>query len=162
MITKKIYLILLISVLSLKASAQNGTKDYVNRAISLFESVYEGNISNIENFASDEILISYPIFLKRFNQKALHGIDAYKEFARKFNSNWKDGKVTIHESISEGNKVVLIWSFKAIRINQSNQSPDAVQEFSWGGISVFRFNDAGKIIEEFGEESNPGPYNRLN
>ena len=154
-------IIVLISPLSLNISAQDGLTDYSDRAISLFKSVNDRNISKIEKFASENIVISYPIFWKKFNQNALHGLEAYKQFAQNFNTNWKDGEVTIHESISEGNKVVLIWSFKGARVNLSNQDSVTEQEFSWGGISAFRFDDYGKIIEEFGEESNPGPFNRL-
>ena len=162
MTNNKIFVIIvLISALSFNTSAQDGLTDYSDRAILLFKSVYEGDISNIEKIASEKIVVSYPIFLKKFNQNALHGLEAYKQFASNFNSNWKDGEVTIHESISDGNKVVLIWSFKGTRVNLTDQDSKTEQEFSWGGISVFRFDDFGKIVEEFGEESNPGPFNRL-
>lgn len=33
--------------------------------------------------------------------------------------------------------------------------------YSWGGITVFNFDESGKIIEEIGEESSPGPWARL-
>lgn len=66
-----------------------------------------------------------------------------------------DQELTIHESISEGNNMVMIWSFKAIWAESG-------QESRWGGITLIRFDDSGKVVLEVGEESRPGPAGRLN
>ena len=75
-------------------------------------------------------------------------------FVMNFSKRWKNAEVTIHEEIAEGNRVVLLWSFKADQV--SNNQPS-----SWGGITILRFNKAGKIVAEIGEESEPGPQARL-
>ncbi len=142
--------------------AQDTSIEMVRRAESLFRSVYEGgNMAVIENLASAEIVSSYPIFEQIFGEKAIHGKEAYKQFAIRFNAKWKNCRVTIDETICQGNKVVLVWSFSAQSVDESEQNNATDHQQNWGGITLFRFDESGKIIEEIGEESNPGPYGRL-
>ncbi len=131
------------------------------RAERFFRGVYAGDPSIVNELASEEILISYPIFEKIFDKNALRGRDDVRSFATGFRSRWSDAQVSIHESLVDENKVVLIWSFQARRVDpaQPHKSPSELQ--SWGGISFFRFDNAGKIVEEIGEESEPGPFGRL-
>jgi hypothetical protein len=35
------------------------------------------------------------------------------------------------------------------------------EEHSWGGITLYRFDEEGKIVAEIGEESAPGPLERV-
>ena len=44
---------------------------------------------------------------------------------------------------------------------EQDSSVIAGREYSWGGITLFHFNESGKIIAEIGEESSPGPFERL-
>jgi hypothetical protein len=39
--------------------------------------------------------------------------------------------------------------------------PPTGQKKSWGGITLIRFNEAGKIEAEIGEESEPGSIERM-
>ena len=54
-----------------------------------------------------------------------------------------------------------MWTFSARNTGSiAGKQPDN-QIHTWGGVSIFRFNSEGKIISEVGEESTPGPFERL-
>lgn len=124
--------------------------------------VYGGNPSVVDELAADEIVASYPIFQRIFGVAAIRGIDAYRKHAANFYNNWTDAEITIHHSIAENDFVILTWSFIARHIN-SGESADAstAEKQSWGGITLFEFNRDNKIKAEIGEESDPGPFERL-
>jgi hypothetical protein len=126
-----------------------------------FRGVYGGDPSIVDKLASDGIIVSYPIFERLFNTKAIHGQKAVKDFATGFSKRWADIKIIIHESVTENNKVVLIWSFEGRNVGsvQEGEVPTN-QRQRWGGITFYRFDDNGKIISEIGEESIPGPFER--
>jgi len=128
--------------------------DLKNLAKRFFVGVYEGNFSVVEELAAEEIISTYPIFTEIFNTPVLQGIEAYRNHALNFSQNWKKGKVTIHDEIADGNRVVLIWSFRATRVSTKQSS-------RWGGITLLRFDNSGKVVAEIGEESEPGPQERL-
>lgn len=126
-----------------------------------FRAVYRGDASIVDKMASDKIVVSYPIFEKLFKKPAISGREDVKKFAIRFGRKWTEQKVTIDEALVDGNKVVLIWTFEArpASVDQPTQSPSELQQ--WGGITFLRFDEDGKITQEIGEESNPGPIGRL-
>ena len=108
------------------------------------------------------MISSYPGFEELFGTKVIRGREAYKNFAIGFGERWTDVHVTFDEEIAEDDKVVLVWSFSKKRITPAQDSSSvADQEYSWGGITLFRFNESGKITAEIGDESSPGPMKRL-
>jgi hypothetical protein len=112
--------------------------------------------------AGDDIVVSYPIFEKLFNTSAIRGREAVKDFATGFCERWEGARVTIHEAVVEKDRVVLVWSFRARNVGSAQ--PDVAptnQEHSWGGITLYRFDGEGKIVAEIGEESAPGPVERV-
>jgi hypothetical protein len=123
--------------------------------------VYGGDPSVVGELANEDVMVSYPIFEKLFDTPAIRGQEAVKKFAVRFGKRWIDGQIMIHLAVEEGNTVVLMWSFRAIRadMGQPDGTP-AGQESSWGGISIIRFDSEGKIMAEIGEESTPGPFAR--
>ena len=126
-----------------------------------FRGVYGSDPTVVDDLASDGILVSYPIFQELFNSPSIRGRAAVKEFATGFCSRWKETKVTIHEAVVEGDRVVLLWSFTGRNVATANDSMPPTNELrSWGGITYYRFNQAGEIIAEIGEESEPGPFKR--
>ena len=129
----------------------------------LFRSVYGGDPSQIDSLVSNDVVSSYPIFEQLFGTKAIRGREALKNFAIGFGERWNDAQVIVHEAIAEDENVVLIWSFSAKRMTtEQDSSVVAGEEYnSWGGITLFRFNESGKIIAEIGEESSPGPIKRI-
>ncbi len=137
------------------------TEDLKALAERFFRGVYTGNSSVVDDLAGDEIAITYPVFARIFNTSTIRGRKAVKDFVTHFSSRWADGRITIHEVIGEGPSVVLLWSFQAKNIGSLQPGePPSQQRHSWGGITLFRFDDSGKIIAEIGEESAPGPAER--
>jgi len=127
-----------------------------------FRGVYGGQPAVIDELAGEEIVSTYPIFEKLHNTPAIRGRDAMKAFVTHFGSSWADAHFTIHEAIAEEDRVVLMWSFRARWTGREQQNgPSPGQEQSWGGITLFCFDEAGKIVAEIGEESAPGPFQRL-
>ena len=58
--------------------------------------------------------------------------------------------------------MVLMWSFRARDAGLGLQgNPPTYQEHRWGGITLFHFDESGRIEAEIGEESTPGPVGRL-
>jgi ketosteroid isomerase-like protein len=127
-----------------------------------FRAVYTGDLAVIDDLASDAIVITYPIFSSLFGTPLVRGRTAVKEFGIRFSSRWADPQISIHEALAEGDCVVLLWDFRARNLVPI-QPGDAAsrQEHRWGGITLFRFDETGKIIAEIGEESDPGPVARL-
>jgi len=135
-----------------------------NRALAeqFLRGVYGGNPAVVDELAAEDIVISYPVFQEIFGAPGIRGRDAVKKFVIGFSQRWADPQVTIHEAISEGNSVALVWSFSALSVGSEDNDGSAVTpRQAWGGITVYRFNAAGKIAVEIGEESTPGPAARL-
>ena len=128
-----------------------------------FRGLYGCNPAVVDELAADEIAVSYPIFQKLYKQTVIRGRQSVKEFSERFCSNWKDARFTFHESIAEGDKVVLVWSFSARNVGTEQEGVEPTNHVhSWGGITLIQFDKEGKIISEIGEESEPGPKERLN
>ncbi len=127
-----------------------------------FRGVYGGDSAVVSELAGEDVVCTYPIFASLFGAPAIRGRAAVAAFARRFGARWADARITIHESVAEAGRVVLIWSFRA-RQREGGGGPGApaAPEQAWGGITLFRFDAAGKIVAEIGEESAPGPVGRL-
>ena len=67
----------------------------------------------------------------------------------RFCQRWTDAQISIHDTVAEGDRVVFLWSFQARPVG----APDTDPPSGWGGITLFRFDEAGKIVAEVGEES---------
>jgi hypothetical protein len=131
-------------------------------AETFFRGIYGGDPSVVSELGVHDIALSYPIFQTLFNSPVVIGHDAVTNFVERFSTKWKDTEITIEEAIAEDNTVVLVWSFRARDAffdPSGGSSSDPVK--SWGGITVYHFNQEGKITSEFGEESEPGPTGRL-
>ena len=131
-------------------------------AMRYFRAVYGGEPLALDELAGDEIIVSYPIFEQLFGTPILRGRAAVAAFAKRFGAKWLEPQITIHESVAEGDRVVLVWSFRARDRDaiQPAESP-ADREEAWGGITVLQFNSSGQVVKELGEESAPGPFGRL-
>ena len=129
-----------------------------------FTGIYGCDPSVVDNLAGDSVLLSYPILEQLYGTQTIRGREAVRDFATRFCSRWSDARFTFHEAIAEGDNVVLVWSFRARFVGSGTNrpgEPPVNQEQSWGGITLFRFDGAGKIVAEIGEESTPGPVERL-
>lgn len=129
-----------------------------------FRGVYGCGPSVVDDLASDSVIVSYPIFQQLYNTSAFRGRAAVRDFAERFCGRWADAQFTFHEAVAERDRVVLLWSFSARFVGSETGQPGQPpvnQEQSWGGITLYRFDGAGKIVAEIGEESAPGPVERL-
>jgi len=127
-----------------------------------FRGVYGCNPSVVDELAADSVEMSYPIFAELYNTPAFRGQEAVRGFAERFCSRWKEAQFTFHESLADGDNVVLVWSFRARFVgSESPGGPVSGEEQGWGGITLYQFDDSGKIAAEIGEESTPGPMARV-
>lgn len=132
------------------------------RASDFLRGVYGGDTAVVDNYAAPDIVLSYPVFEKIFGAPQLQGRDAVKKFIKGFSKRWVDATVTVRKTLIDGDSVVLIWEFRARRadvIISDEVSSDGVS--AWGGITYYRFDADGRIVEEIGEESTPGPAARV-
>ncbi|MGB0714903.1 MAG: nuclear transport factor 2 family protein [Phycisphaerae bacterium] len=143
------------------------TRQSATIAEQYFRAVYSGDVELVEELTADDVVVSYPVFQRVFNKPALEGRQDVAAFSRRFSSRWADREITIHDTLTDGDDVAIIWSFRARPTDtdglQSGGSPydDDKGLRDWGGISIVRLNSAGKIVAEFGEESEPGPMGRM-
>jgi pimeloyl-ACP methyl ester carboxylesterase len=136
--------------------------DRIAAAEQFFRGVYGGDPSVVDSLASDDIVITYPIFASLFSTPVIRGRAAVREFASGFSERWADPHISVHEAVGNDLTVVLVWSFRGRNVGSSRpERPSTNQEHSWGGITLYRFDHAGKIVAEVGEESEPGPMERL-
>ena len=162
MLKKPLILICALCIVSACESSKNTDQEHKALAEQLFLSVYGGDPSRIDSLVSSDMVATYPGFEELFGTRVIRGREAYKNFAIGFGERWKDAQVTFDDAIAEDDRVVLVWSFSAKRITSAQDSSSvAYQEYNWGGITLFRFNESGKIAAEIGEESSPGPMKRL-
>jgi len=137
-------------------------QDHKAVAEQFFRGVYGGDPSVVDELAAEEIVTTYPIFERLFGRPLIRGREAVKDFATGFGSRWSDAHITIHEAVEEGDRVVLLWSFRGRSSGSDDQERLSYGDVhSWGGITLFRFDGSGKIVAEIGEESSPGPAGRL-
>lgn len=124
--------------------------------------VYGCNPSVVDTLAADSVVLSYPIFEQLFHTPALRGRQAVRKYAEGFCSRWKDTRLTVDESLADGDDVAVVWSFRGRMVSpDSAGGPAPGEEQAWGGITLYRFDDSGKIAAEIGEESTPGPMARV-
>jgi predicted esterase len=140
----------------------SSTVNYIADAQRWFRGVYGSDPSVVDELAAEDVIVSYPIFQKLFGRPVISGQEAVKDFAVGFSKRWVETEVTFHETVVQDDQVVLIWSFKGRGVGSAIDDLKPTNEIHRrGGITLIRFNDQGKIVAEIGEESEPGPIERL-
>lgn len=131
-------------------------------AVRFFHAVFGGRPSDIDELAGDDVVVTYPIFQRLLSKPTVRGREELIAFATRFSTTWTDARITVEETIAQGNSVVLMWTFTARNTGPgATGDPPSNKEASWGGLSLYRFDEHGKITTEIGEESFPGPAARL-
>jgi hypothetical protein len=124
--------------------------------------VYGADTSVVDDLAGPDITMSYPVIESLYGTPALRGREAVKVLVTRFGQGWADPHIDFSDAISDGNSVALLWSFRARNVGAVRpDQPADNEEHSWGGITLVRFDGNGKIVAEIGEESEPGPIERL-
>ena len=137
------------------------TVSHTAAAEGFFRGVFGCDPNAIDAYGSEDVVVSYPIFQALYGTSKIEGREAVKEFAANFCRKWGDPRITVEQSVEEEDRVVLVWSFSAVDGAAAATAPNAAPRESWGGISAFRMDEQGKVTEEVGEESAPGPVARL-
>jgi hypothetical protein len=162
MIANRLWIAIALLVLAGCGGSPDATAEREAAAERYLRGIYECDASVADELAADSIVISYPVFQTIFGKPAVRGSDEVKKFSEHFCSRWIDGEITVDDLIYDGYDVVILWSFRAKNgIPGEDGSPPTLEESAWGGITLIRFNDDGKITTEVGEESTPGPSARL-
>ncbi len=152
--------------LSLMASSCTSSPPSVvshrSAAEGFFRGIWGCSTDLIDEHGAEDAAVSYPIFESLYGTQTIRGREAVKELSASFCSRWGEPEISVHEAIEDGNRVVLLWSFSAIdkSASEESQHQSTIRE-TWGGISVFRIDARGRVVEELGEESSPGPVARL-
>lgn len=127
-----------------------------------FRGIYGSDPDVVDRLAAEDVYVTYPIFNALFKTPVVRGKQAVKELAVGFAKRWKETEIEYHETIIQGDQVVLLWSFRGRNVGSAREGVEPTNEIhSWGGITLIRFNADGKIVAEIGEESEPGPIGRL-
>lgn len=130
-------------------------------AETFFRGVFGGDPSVVDELSAEDVVVTYPVFADLFDTAVIRGRREVREFAKGFAQRWVDAEITIHESLAEADIVVLVWSFRARNVGSARtDGAPTGQVHSWGGITLYRFDDTGRIVAEIGEESSPGPFRR--
>lgn len=155
-------LLLVAAIASCQSPAGGGSQERARLAERFFRGVYGGDPRVVDELAAEDIVISYPIFEQLFGSPFIRGKRAVKDFAIRFGRKWANPEIQVEELVADGSRVVLVWTFEAREVGGTGSAPEATGAVhNWGGISVFRFDQADRIVAEFGEESEPGPVHRL-
>jgi len=134
--------------------ASDTTDGIVARAQKYFRGIYvSGDPAIIDELASNNIAISYPIFEQIYGKFTLRGKDDAKQLCANFTRKFEDRKITFLEVIADDDKVVLVWCFEGRWVSTGDDRPSGPVQ--WAGISVFRVNEDGKIDKEYGLETDP-------
>ncbi len=136
--------------------------DHVATAERYFRGVYGSDTAAVNDLVGDSIVITYPVFESLFGTPTIRGREAVKAFVVHFGQRWADPQMTVDDAVAEGDRVVLMWRFRARnRMPDPSEPADTTEVDSWGGITLLRFDDTGRVVAEIGEESTPGPMGRL-
>jgi steroid delta-isomerase-like uncharacterized protein len=130
-------------------------------AVEFLRGIYTGDPSVVDRIAAPDIVVSYPIFAEIFKAPAIRGREAVRDFAIGFSERWVDASVTVHHVVADGDEVVLVWEFQARSANSGKSGDAEATKNAWGGVTLYRFDEADQIALELGEESTPGPVARL-
>lgn len=128
-----------------------------NKAIARrFSQVWgKGELDIIDELASPEISVNYPVF-----SHAINGIAAFKQHLTRYRSAFVDADLQIEEEIAEGDKVVLRCNFSATHQAEYRGIPATGKRIKWTGIIIYRIVD-GKVAEEGGEEDYYAVFRQL-
>ena len=144
------------------ADGSDGSTDNAVLAGRFFRGVYGCDPAVVDELAADTVVLSYPIFADLYGTPSFRGRESVRDFAERFCSRWKEARITVHDSLADGDAAVLVWSFRARFVGPESPggpAPGEVQE--WGGITLYRFDRSGRVAAEIGEESTPGPMARV-
>lgn len=113
-----------------------------------FEEVWnEQSEDAIDRMCSEDI-VAYGLSDTEGN--TIRGIDSYKIFFRTFVSAYPDMKITVEDTVSEGNKIAARCRITAIHAGVGLGIAPTNQPVEFTGMTIARVED-GKIVEAWNE-----------
>jgi steroid delta-isomerase-like uncharacterized protein len=106
----------------------------------------DGDLDLIGELASPSLVVRYPIL-----PKVIEGSAAFRQVLANFRSAFADAALRAEETIAEGEKVVVRWTFSGTHKGNLLGIPPTGKRVTWTGITIYRIVD-GKVVEEQGEE----------
>jgi steroid delta-isomerase-like uncharacterized protein len=113
------------------------------------------NLAAVDELATSDLVVSYPIL-----PEVVRGREAFKQLLTQFHAAFPDIRVTIEDSIAEGEQVVVRWTAHATHRGDLLGIPATGKPARWTGVSVYRIA-GGKVVEERGEEDALGLLRQL-
>lgn len=98
---------LLVCLVACRGPGEDVTAVRIATAERFFRGVYGCDSSVVDELASDDVVVSYPIFKTIFGTPSIRGRAAVRKFASGFCERWAEPHITIHESVGE--KTRLSW-----------------------------------------------------
>jgi predicted ester cyclase len=92
--------------------------------------------------------------------RTVRGIDAYKNLFRTFLAAYPDIKITVEDTISEGDKIVARCRVSATHTGEGLGVAPTNQPLEFSGIAIVRLRD-GKIVEAWNEFDFMKMYSQL-
>ncbi len=124
-------------------------KAVVQRA---FDSMTEGP----KAFEAEHDAIYDPSLAGHFAGMPLVGIEMHRQFGLATFDAFPDLVRTVEDMVAEGDKVVARWTSTGTHAGLFMGIPPTGKTIMTSGITVFRFNDAGRIVEEWSESDMVG------
>jgi steroid delta-isomerase-like uncharacterized protein len=104
----------------------------------------EGKLEVADEILSKDFVWRNPGFPSEM--KPLRGSEGVKQMANAIRSAFPDMKITHHEEIAEGDKVLIRWSMTGTQKQDALGKPASNKQETVTGFDYFRISD-GKIME---------------
>lgn len=116
----------------------------------------KGNLAIVDELASDDFQVDYPILSDTFD------VAGFKTWVADTHTGFPDLQFTITDAIAEGDKVAISWTAQGTHTGEIKllNVPATFKFASWSGITIYRIVD-GKIVEEKGHEGALGVLQQI-
>ena len=110
---------------------------------------------------ADEILApNFVMHAPGFPTELTHGPEGMKRLATATRTAFPDLQTTDEDTIAQGDKVVIRWTFRATHQGEFQGIPPTGKQVTFGGIDIFRVA-GGKLVELWAEADNLGLLQQL-
>jgi steroid delta-isomerase-like uncharacterized protein len=115
----------------------------------------QGSLDTIDELAASQFSVFYPLL-----RETVHGPAAFKQVLQGFRAGLLDSEVVSEEVLAEGDQVVVRWRARGTHTGALLGIPPTGKQVTLTGMTIYRL-DAGKIVEERGEEDALGFLQQL-
>ncbi len=108
------------------------------------EIINEGNIDLIEELFASEHVLHDPAM-----PEEVRGLEGMKQYASMYLSTYPDLNVVIEDQIAEGDKVVTRYTARGTHQGEIMGIEPTGRRVEVAGIQIQRFDEGGKIVEDW-------------